>query len=108
MTVDERIRTALSGIVDDIVPNKYNGKKSKYIVYNYNSIGSAHAEGIPTAMRELVQVHLYMEEGENPNSLKKTIMQALFDHGFTWPDITNAGTGDVQHYVFECETWSAV
>ena len=103
MTVDRALQTALGEIGLPVVPQVYTGEELEYIVTNHNCVPSVYAERAPRAARHLVQVHYYLPSGQNPNLMLQGISRALWDGGFTWPAVTDAGDTESQHWVLECE-----
>lgn len=103
MNLDEKIRTALSGIVDTIVPHVYTGGSTEYIVFNYSEYPLEFAADAPRTIGHAIQVHLYMPMSANPNATKALIKTALFTAGFEYPSIQDVSDLDGQHYVFETE-----
>ena len=101
MNLDERIRTALAGICDVVVPQVYTGEKPEYIVYNYSEYPISFANNSPRMTGYSVQVHLFMPLKVNPNTKKASIKNALFAAGFTYPSIQDVTDEEGQHYVFE-------
>jgi hypothetical protein len=102
MNLDERIRTALSGICDVIVPQVYTGDAQEYIVFNHSEYPLEFADDAPQTVGYSIQVHLFMPLKVNPNAKKDSIKNALFSAGFTYPSIQDVTDEDGQHYVFEC------
>jgi hypothetical protein len=101
MNLDERIRTALSGICDVVVPQVYTGDAQEYIVFNYSEYPLVFADDTPQSIGYSVQVHLFMPLKVNPNTKKESIKTALFSAGFTYPSIQDVTDDEGQHYVFE-------
>ena len=86
-----------------VSPNIYTGDELEYIVTNYSTIPEVYADRAPHAARYVVQVHYLLPHGQNPNTMLQGLSRALWEQGFTWPGIVNAGDSDGQHYVLECE-----
>lgn len=104
MSVDSKISSALESVLPGAVfPNVYTGALLEYAVWAYTEIPEVFADRAPHAARYLVQVHYYLPPKQNPNPTKRALQRALFDAGCTWPSILNAGDGEGQHYVLECE-----
>lgn len=103
MSVETKLRTALTPIEEIVKPNLYDGPETEYIVFNYDELGNMWADDRPRAILYRVMVHLYLPHGETPLTKKRRICEALFAAGATWPEVTNASDRDGQHYVFECE-----
>ena len=102
--VAEALQGAIGSLFSGAVfPQMYTGSLTKYVVWNYNQIGQVYAEGAPQAARYLVQVHFYLPHKEDPRTGILSLSRALFDAGFTWPDVTDASDADGQHWVLECE-----
>lgn len=111
--IDERLQTALRPSGLPVFPNIYTGRELEYIVTNYTTLPALHAGDRPGAARYLVQVHYYLPHKKNPNPMLETLCKALFEVGFTAPEITPTSDGNYsdridangQHYVLECEAW---
>lgn len=103
MSIDAKIRTALTPVVSVVKPNVHTGSDTEYIVFNYTELPTLHADNVPHAIRYLVQVHWYLPTNVNPNTKKKQIKQALLNADFTYPSVTNASDSEGQHFVFEME-----
>lgn len=110
MTVNERIKKALSGFGLPVKPDRYSGDSESYFVFNYTTMGALFADDTPQYERYLVQVHYFCPMGANTLSTRKDVKRLLFEAGFTWPDEINAGdssmqksNGGKQHFAFECE-----
>ena len=101
MNLDERIRTALDGVCDVIVPQVYTGTATEYIVFNYSEYPLVFADDAPQSIGYSVQIHLFVPLKVNPNTKKESIKTALFSAGFTYPSIQDVTDEDGQHYVFE-------
>jgi hypothetical protein len=101
MNLDERIRTALDGICDVVVPQVYTGDASEYIVFNYAEYPLYFSNNKPRMIGYSIQVHLFMPLKVNPNSKKESIKNALFAAGFPYPSVVDVTDEDGQHYVFE-------
>lgn len=102
MSCDEAINAAFGDILP-LFPNVYTGEELAYLVYNYYVIPEVYANSVSHASRYSIQLHLYLPQKTNPNTLKLSIINACIDNGFTYPSMTNASDRDGQHYVFEFE-----
>ena len=103
MTVDSALQTALTPLGPPVYPNKYTGKDLEYIVTNWTMIPALNAGDLAHAARYLVQVHYYLPDKQNPNTMLTQICQALAGAGFTCPEIIPAHSDHGQHYTVECE-----
>ena len=101
MNLDERIRTALDGVCDVIVPQVYTGDAQEYIVFNYSEYPLEFADDAPQTVGYSIQVHLFLPLKVNPNTKKESIKTALFSAGFSYPSIQDVTDNEGQHYVFE-------
>ena len=108
MNLDERIRTALSGICDVVVPQVYRGDALEYIVFKYSEYPLEFADDAPQTVGYSIQVHLFMPLKVNPNAKKDSIKNALFSAGFTYPSIQDVTDEDGQHYVAETTYGEAI
>ena len=100
MNLDARIRTALDGVCDVIVPQVYTGDAHEYIVFNYSEYPLEFADNAPHTVGYSVQVHLFMPLKANPNTMKNNIQNSLFTAGFSYPSIQDVTDEEGQHYVF--------
>lgn len=103
MSVDSKIKSALSTFGDPVENTEYKGEAARYYVFNYSSTGADFADDEPGHEKYFVQVHLFAPLCENLTKRIKQTKRALFDAGFTWPEMVNASDGDWRHLVFECE-----
>lgn len=102
MNLDARIRTALMGICDFIVPQVYTGDAQEYIVFNYSEYPLEFADNAPQSIGYSVQVHYFCPLKKNPNAIKDDIQNSLFTAGFSYPSIQDVTDEEGQHYVFSC------
>jgi hypothetical protein len=103
MNLDQRIKNALAGICDVVVPQVYTGTATEYIVFNYSEYPLVFADDEPQSIGYSVQVHLFVPLKANPHTKKEQIKNALFEAGFTYPSIQDVTDEEGQHYVFEFE-----
>ncbi len=102
MSVNSRIIAALDlGI--PCVPVVYTGAATEYITFNYATLPDDFGDDAPAHERYLIQVHYVCPLSTNPIPKQNVIKQKLVAAGFTWPEMTPAGDGTIQHYTFECE-----
>ena len=101
MNLDARIRTALTGICDFIVPQVYTGDAQEYIVFNYSEYPLEFADNAPQSIGYSVQVHYFCPLKKNPNAIKDDIQNSLFTAGFSYPSIRDVTDEEGQHYVFQ-------
>lgn len=103
MNLDEIIRNAVLPIVPVCEPEEYDGEEPEYCAFSYDERGAAFGDDTANALIYELTLDWYLPKGENPNSKKRRLRQALVDAGFTWPEVFNASDADGQHFVFECQ-----
>lgn len=103
MTVNQQLIAALDDLGLPIVPGADTEHRPRCLSYIYDLLPIQFADDQPKFLRALVQVHLVLPLRENGVKLRLGIARALQVHGFSWPEVVDAGDGDAQHYVFETE-----
>lgn len=106
MTTFEKIVGALKQFGLPYAPDVYKGSEKRWITYNYaDDYGDVFADDDPYVTINSVQVHLFLPLNEPFTTWKKQIRQALFDAGFTWPEITIQIEDEekIRHLIFECD-----
>lgn len=98
-------------------PDVYSGKDAdrpeRWMTYNISYINAGlYGDDRPLAVVHSVQVHLFLPASKNFLSLQNTIMDKMFEAGFTYPVVTplvddittaNTGTNRLRHIIFEAE-----
>lgn len=104
MTTFEKVQTTLKVFGIPCVPDLYKGSEKRWITYNYSDdYGDVFADDEPYVTINSVQVHLFLPLNEPFTEWKKNIRTALFDAGFTWPEITIQTDEKTRHIIFECD-----
>lgn len=103
MSIDSRIKEALSPTGLDVEADVYTGKNPVHYVFNYDTIGLDFADDAPEHDRVLIQIHLYAPTSVKVLHLIKRTKFLLWSAGFTWPTMTGSSDGNDRHLVFECE-----
>ena len=104
MTAFENIVNAIAPFGYPYKPDVYQGDCEKYFVYNYaDQRGNLWADDEPETVIASVQVHFFMPEKENFIKIQNKIRKALFEQGFTFPQVTVLTENKKRHLVFECE-----
>lgn len=103
MSVESRIKSALSPIVAAVEVNAYKDKSDTYITFNVGNVPTDYGDDEPQHEKHLVQVHLFCPHTLNTVDLRKSIKLALKQAGFTYPSETPASNEEQQHMVFECQ-----
>lgn len=118
MNTFERIQNIAKSLNIPAYPDSYTGKDSarpeRWITYNFAANnGALYGDDAPNTVVHSIQVHLFMPANKNFFAVQNSIRNALFEDGFTYPEITvlvdeittaNSGTSKLRHIVFECET----
>lgn len=107
MTLNERLRRALEPLGLPVVPGVDARRRERVITFQYNLVPCQFTDNRPGFYLALVQVHLLLPLPENALALRREIVSALAVEGFTWPEVTDAGDGSGQHWVFECQRLEA-
>lgn len=88
-------------------PDVYPGDDlNTWITYNLaEEHGDLSGDDRPNEVVQTVQVHLFIRTGQSYTALKNNIREALFDAGFTWPEVTTDYESDqkLRHIIFESE-----
>lgn len=103
MSVDAKIRTALTALKVPAENAIYQGNAKTYFVFSYTTIPDAHADDVAQAERYLISVSLFAPLSGNITTLVKQTKNALYKAGCTWPSTTNLTDENGRHIVFECE-----
>ena len=113
------IQSALRPFGLPCTPNRYTGKESRYIEYNYAVRSDGNfGDNRPDCNVASVQIHLFLPKKDDFRQLMNDIQAALADADFTWPSVRQIDEYDeieaedsgvrqpldeVRHIVFECE-----
>lgn len=108
MTVNEIITNTLKPFGDPVafgeyIPKNDKTKRDKYYTFNYTKIPADFADDAPAHERYLIQIHLYCPASYNSLQQAQDTQDALFESGFSWPEVVFSSYQDGQHIIFECE-----
>ncbi|MDO4468405.1 MAG: phage tail protein [Bacillota bacterium] len=104
MTAFEAIVQAIEVFEYPYAPDIYTGNAKRYFTYNYaDQRATEFADDKPLNLVASVQVHFFLPANENFIRIQREIQQALFEKGFTYPEITVRKEDKTRHIVFECE-----
>mgnify|MGYP001850821452 CR=1 FL=1 len=106
MTTFEKIKKALESFGFPMEPDVYNGTEKQYFTYNYaDDYGNDYADDAPQTVINSVQVHFFLPRSRPFATMKNKIRNALFEAGFTFPEITIQIEDDekTRHIIFECD-----
>lgn len=109
MSIAEKIREAVAFTGFPCAQVSYNGEEKTYFSFNMDTRPEMFCDDEPDAGVCEVQLHLFAPFTLDTTSLRKKIKRAIFDAGFTYPEMVDAsehirsGDGTEQHIVFEFE-----
>lgn len=106
MTAFQNIIEAIQDFGYPYEPDLYTGNEKKYFTYNYaDDRGSLFGDNEPGAAIASVQVHFFLPLKENFIKEKNKIREALFQQGFTYPEVTvvTEPENQIRHIIFECD-----
>lgn len=108
MSVEARVKAALGAFGDPVEKSVFTTPArdgpQRYYTFQCESLGADFGDDEPGSERWLVSIHLFAPPDENCVRRGRMTKRALFNAGFTWPQMTDASDQDGQHLVFECET----
>lgn len=87
----------------EYLPKDAKAKRERYYTFNYSIIPTDFGDDAPAHARYLVQVHYYCPASFNSLRQVQDTQDALFEAGFTWPEVVYDCDSEGQHIVFECE-----
>lgn len=106
MTVNEKIKNALEPFGLPVTTDFFGGDVEEYFTFNYADDRAADfGDNGPLHVVAYMQVHYFGPMDKDYLAVKKKVRKALFDAGFTYPDVTDATVIEdrIRHLVFECE-----
>lgn len=106
MSVNQKIMAVLKPFGYPCVPDFYTGKENHYFVFQtVDELGADFGDGAPSHCVLFLQIHYFLPLTENYIREKNKIREALFQAGFTYPEITmlTEPENNIRHIVFECE-----
>lgn len=106
MTTFEKIIKAITPFGYPHSPGVYTGPEDHWFTYNYaDDYGDNYADDEPQSVINQIQLHFFLPADEDYTGIKNQIRNALFQQGFTFPEITLLDDPDpkLRHIVFECE-----
>ena len=102
MSLEERIKTAVTPIVPEFAADVYTGDADSYCVFNATEMPDSFGDNRPRVIRYLVQLHWYFPLWTDPRTTKFALRSALAGlRGCSWPTVTNAGDLSGGHLTFE-------
>ena len=102
MSLEERIRTAVTPIVPEFAADVYTGDADSYCVFNATEMPEGFGDDRPRAIRYLAQLHWYFPLRTDPRATKRALRAAISGlQGCTTPSVVPATDQDGGHLVFE-------
>ena len=102
MSLEERIREAVTPIVPEFAADVYTGDADSYCVLNATETPDSFGNNRPRAIRYFVQLHWYFPLRTDPRVTKRALRAAIGGlRSCTWPAVTDATDRDGGHLVFE-------
>lgn len=102
MSLEERIRTAVTPIVPEFAADVYTGDADSYCVFNATEMPEGFGDDRPRAIRYLAQLHWYFPLRTDPRATKRALRAAIGGlQGCTTPSVVPATDQDGGHLVFE-------
>ena len=89
MTINERIRAAVTPAVPDCVPGEYTGDNESYCTFDVIETPDLLAEGTAHAVVAIVVLHWYRPKNTNPNAVIARLVRGIVAQGGTYPTITH-------------------
>lgn len=89
MTINERIRAAVTPAVPDCVPGEYTGDNESYCTFDVIETPDLLAEGTAHAVVAIVVLHWYRPKNTNPNAVIAQLVRGIVAQGGTYPTITH-------------------
>lgn len=102
MSLNAIIRSAITPIVPECVPDRYTGTATEYCVFEYSESPAFSADGVPLTVNYDITLHWYLPEGISPIAKKAQIKAALSATGCSYPTVIPVGDTVGQHYAFDC------
>ena len=107
MTTFEKIIAAIEPFGCPHAPDVYREKAQRWFTYNYaDDYGTNYSDDAPGAVIASIQVHLFLPIDDDFIRIKNKVRRAIFQQGFTFPEITVLTEDDekLRHIIFECDT----
>lgn len=89
MTINERIRAAVTPVIPDCVPGEYTGDNESYCTFDVIETPDLLAEGTAHAVVAIVVLHWYRPKNTNPNAAIAQLVRGIVAQGGTYPTITH-------------------
>lgn len=114
MSVASDIIAAVAFTGYPVQQGSYDGVATTYFTLRMDSIPTNYADDRPQHDRWLIQLHFFAPFSLNTTTLRRTIREALFAAGYSYPALVDASEnarasdGTEQHIVFEFEALEAI
>lgn len=101
--MNAKIRAALLPFGDPVEHGIYTGKATRYYTFVYTTLPQDFGDDEPGYERYLVTIHFSCPLKYDSVERVRQTKRALFDAGFTWPEVTDLSDENGQLYAIECE-----
>ena len=109
MTVDELIRTTVNAAgISKVIAGEYPGDTMPYVTYSYYINPADYSDNEPRTLVHNCILHLVYDKTFDGVALCKTLRDALFAAGFSYPSQSPGTERDVTDIIFECNIKAAV
>lgn len=102
-SINERIRTAVTPIVPDCEPHKYEGDSDTYVIFEYIVTPTFFLDNEPMGWKASVTLLLVLPLEKNSLQLRSNLCSAIMAAGFTAPTVEDAGDGTEQCWQLQFE-----
>lgn len=106
--MNQKIYKAMGCFGIPVTPDFFGGGEEEYITFNYaDDRATAFADDEPLLVEADMQIHYFLPAKKSYLEAKKQMRRALFEAGFTYPEVTefvepDGRGGGTRHIVFEC------
>lgn len=105
MTANEKIIQALEPLGLPVTADFYGGGAKEYFTFNYaDDRAGDFGDDRPLHVVAYMQIHYFAPMEKDYLCIKKEARKALFEAGFTYPEVTDTTdlSEGTRHLVFEC------
>lgn len=108
MTINERVRAAVTPVIPDCVPGEYTGGSETYATFDVIETPDVLAEGTAHAVVATVILHWYRPKNTKVEPVRSQLVQNLLLQGATYPTITHGAEEILLEFEMEAEAVGAV
>lgn len=108
MTINERVRAAVTPVIPDCVPGEYTGDSETYATFDVIETPDVLAEGTAHAVVATVVLHWYRSKNIKVEPVRTQLVQNLLSQGATYPTITHGAEEIILEFELEAEAIGTV